>query len=148
MDDIYKNKGGFMGQLNQIGLLGNLTRDPELKFTNEGVAICDLGLAINRKWTDKEGKETENVDFFNISCWNSLAENCAASLKKGDRVLISGHMNLRSWENKEGKKFNIINITADVIAASLEFNKIVYDKEDADFIREDEGSKKKQKVKV
>ncbi|TET51721.1 MAG: single-stranded DNA-binding protein [Actinomycetota bacterium] len=148
MDDIYKNKGGFMGQLNQIGLLGNLTRDPELKFTNEGVAICDLGLAINRKWTDKEGQETENVDFFNISCWNSMAENCAASLKKGDRVLISGHMNLRSWENKEGKKFNIINITADVIAASLEFNKIVYDKEDADFIREDEGSKKKQKVKV
>ena len=86
-----------MGQLNQIGLLGNLTRDPELKFTNEGMAICDLGLAINRKWTDKEGKETENVDFFNISCWNNLAENCAASLKKGDRVLISGHMNLRSW---------------------------------------------------
>ena len=78
-----------MGQLNQIGLLGNLTRDPELKFTNEGVAICDMGLAVNRRWTDKEGKETENVDFFNISCWNSMAENCASSLKKGDRVLIS-----------------------------------------------------------
>jgi single-strand DNA-binding protein len=138
-----------MGQLNQIGLVGNLTRDPELKFTNEGVAICDFGLAVNRKWTDKEGGETENVDFFNISCWNSMAENCASSLKKGDRVLISGHMNLRSWENKEGKKFNIINITADIIAASLEFSKIVYDKEEADFIREDEGSKKKkEKVKV
>lgn len=138
-----------MGQLNQIGLVGNLTRDPELKFTNEGVAICDFGLAVNRKWTDKEGDETENVDFFNISCWNSMAENCASSLKKGDRVLISGHMNLRSWENKEGKKFNIINITADIIAASLEFSKIVYDKEEADFIREDEGSKKKkEKVKV
>lgn len=138
-----------MGQLNQIGLVGNLTRDPELKFTNEGVAICDFGLAVNRKWTDKEGDETENVDFFNISCWNSMAENCASSLKKGDRVLISGHMNLRSWENKEGKKFNIINMTADIIAASLEFSKIVYDKEEADFIREDEGSKKKkEKVKV
>ena len=138
-----------MGQLNQIGLVGNLTRDPELKFTNEGVAICELGLAVTRKWTDKESKETENVDFFNISCWNSMAENCAYSLKKGDRVLINGHMNLRSWENKEGKKFNIINITADIIAASLEFNKIIYDKEDADFIKEDEGSKKKkEKVKV
>ena len=138
-----------MGQLNQIGLVGNLTRDPELKFTNEGVAICELGLAVNRKWTDKEGSETENVDFFNISCWNSMAENCASSLKKGDRVLISGHMNLRSWENKEGKKFNIINITADIIAASLEFNKIIYDEEDAGFIKEDEGSKKKkEKVKV
>ena len=138
-----------MGQLNQIGLVGNLTRDPELKFTNEGVAICELGLAVNRKWTDKEGGETENVDFFNISCWNSMAENCASSLKKGDRVLINGHMNLRSWETKEGKKFNIINITADIIAASLEFSKIVYDKEEADFIRENEGSKKKkEKVKV
>jgi len=138
-----------MGQLNQVGFVGNLTRDPELKFTNEGVAICELGLAVSRKWTDKEGKESENVDFFNISCWNSMAENCAYSLKKGDRVLISGHMNLRSWENKEGKKFNIINITADIIAASLEFNKITYEKEDADFIKEDEGSKKKkEKVKV
>ena len=140
-----------MGQLNQIGLLGNLTRDPELKFTNEGVAICDLGLAINRKWTDKEGKETENVDFFNISCWNSMAENCAASLKKGDRVLISGHMNLRSWENKEGKKFNIINITADVIAASLEFDKIKFGIDDADFLRQDTadiGKKKKEKQKI
>ena len=138
-----------MGQLNQVGFVGNLTRDPELKFTNEGVAICELGLAVSRKWTDKEGKESENVDFFNMSCWNSMAENCASSLKKGDRVLISGHMNLRSWENKEGKKFNIINITADIIAASLEFNKITYDKEDVDFIKEDEGSKKKkEKVKV
>ncbi len=140
-----------MGQLNQIGLLGNLTRDPELKFTNEGVAICDLGLAINRKWTDQEGKETENVDFFNISCWNSMAENCAASFKKGDRVLISGHMNLRSWENKEGKKFNIINITADVIAASLEFDKIKFGIDDADFLRQDTadiGKKKKEKQKI
>jgi len=128
-----------MGQLNQIGLVGNLTRDPELKFTNEGVAICELGLAVSRRWADKEGRESENVDFFNISCWNSMAENCAYSLKKGDRVLINGHMNLRSWENKEGKKFNIINITADIIAASLEFNKIIYDKEDTDFIKEDEG---------
>ena len=93
-----------MGQLNQIGLVGNLTRDPELKFTNEGVAICELGLAVSRKWADREGKENENVDFFNISCRNSMAENCASSLKKGDRVLLNGHMNLRSWENKEGKK--------------------------------------------
>ena len=87
-----------MGQLNQIGLVGNLTRDPELKFTNKGVAICELGIAVSRKWADKEGKENENVDFFNISCWNSMAENCASSLKMGDRVLINGHMNLRSWE--------------------------------------------------
>jgi single-strand DNA-binding protein len=140
-----------MGQLNQIGLLGNLTRDPELKYTNEGVAICEMGLAVSRKWTDKEGRENENVDFFNITCWNSMAENCASSLKKGDRVLISGHMNLRSWENKEGKKFNIINITADAIAASLEFDKIKFSSGDEDSIRQDvtdADAKKKEKQKI
>ena len=81
-----------------------------------------------------------------------MAENCAASLKKGDRILVNGHMNLRSWENKEGKKFNIINITADTVAASLEFSKIIYQEEDLDFLREDtkedEKAKKNEKVKV
>ncbi|MCD4670949.1 MAG: single-stranded DNA-binding protein [Actinomycetia bacterium] len=140
-----------MSQLNQINLLGNLTRDPEMKYTNEGTAICEMGIAVGKKWIDKEGKESESVDFFNITCWNTMAENCAASLKKGDRVLLNGHMNLRSWENKEGKKFNIINITADTIAASLEFNKIIYDNANTDFLREDlegKSGKKKEKQKI
>ncbi len=89
-----------MGQLNQVYLLGNLTRDPEIKYTNEGVAICEMGLAVNKRWTDKEGKEAESVDFFNVTAWHTLAENCSVSLKKGDRVLVNGHLNLRSWENK------------------------------------------------
>jgi single-strand DNA-binding protein len=110
-----------MNNLNQIYLLGNLTRDPEIKYTNEGTAITELGIAVNKKWKDSSGEDMEAVDFFNVTAWNSLAENCANTLKKGDRVLISGHLNLRSWENKEGKKFNIININADVISASLEF---------------------------
>jgi len=139
-----------MSQLNQINLLGNLTRDPEIKYTNEGTAICEIGIAVGRRWTDKEGKEAESVDFFNATCWNAMAENCAASLKKGDRVLLNGHVNLRSWENKEGKKFNIINMTADTIAASLEFNKIKYDDSETDFLRGDskeKSGKKKQKDK-
>jgi single-strand DNA-binding protein len=110
-----------MNNLNQIYLLGNLTRDPEIKYTNEGTAITELGIAVNKKWKDSSGEDMEAVDFFNVTAWNSLAENCANTLKKGDRVLISGHLNLRSWENKEGKKFNIININADVISVSLEF---------------------------
>ena len=110
-----------MNNLNQIYLLGNLTRDPEIKYTNEGVAIVEMGIAVNKKWKDSNGEDIQIVDFFNISAWNSLAENCANTLKKGDRVMISGHLNLRSWENKEGKKYNIININADVIGASLEF---------------------------
>jgi single-strand DNA-binding protein len=141
-----------MSQLNQLYLLGNLTRDPEIKYTNEGTAICEMGLAVGRRWTDKEGKESEAVDFFNVTCWSGMAENCAASLKKGDRVMINGHINLRSWENKEGKKYNIINITADAVAASLEFSKIAFQEEDVDFLRDDvkekDKSRKKEKVKV
>jgi single-strand DNA-binding protein len=124
-----------MSQLNQINLLGNLTRDPEIKYTNEGTAICEMGIAVGRRWTDKEGRESESVDFFNITCWNNMAENCAGSLKKGDRVLLNGHLNLRSWENKEGKKFNIINVTADTIAASLEFNRITYIDDDKELLQ-------------
>jgi single-strand DNA-binding protein len=145
-------KGVKLSQLNQINLLGNLTRDPEIKYTNEGTAICEMGLAVSRRWLDKQGKESEAVDFFNVTCWSGMAENCASSLKKGDRVLLNGHMNLRSWENKEGKKYNIINITADTVAASLEFSKIAYQEGDMDFLREeikeDEKGRKKEKVKV
>jgi single-strand DNA-binding protein len=111
-----------MNYVNHIFLLGNLTRDPEIRFTNEGIAITEMGLAVNKKWLDKNGKESESVDFFNITSWNNLAENCAAALKKGDRVLVSGHINLRSWENRDGKKYNITSITADIVAASLEFD--------------------------
>lgn len=140
-----------MSQLNQINILGNLTRDPEIKYTNEGTAICEMGVAVGRKWTDKDGKESESVDFFNVTCWGGMAENCAESLRKGDRVLVNGHINLRSWENKEGKKFNIINITADTVAASLEFDMIDYRKQDDGFLAEemeDKGKKKKEKAKV
>ncbi len=137
-----------MGQLNQMYLLGNLTRDPEIKFTNEGVAICEMGLAVNKRWTDKEGKETESVDFFNMTAWHNLAENCANSLKKGDRVLVNGHINLRSWENKEGKKYNIINITADLVTVSLEFNQVkIFEKENI-FEKDEPDGKEKVKTKA
>jgi len=110
-----------MANINQTYLLGNLTRDPELKYTNEGMAIAEMGIAVNRRWRDFNGEENNSVDYFNVTSWNSLAENCAAELKKGDRVVLGGHLNLRTWENREGKKCNIINITADVVAISLEF---------------------------
>ena len=113
-----------MANLNHIYLLGNLTRDPELKYTNEGTAIAEMGIAVNKRWKDSSGAENNITDFFNVTAWNNLAENCTCSLKKGDRVLIGGHLNLRTWENREGKKFNIVNITADVIGISLEFIKL------------------------
>jgi single-strand DNA-binding protein len=138
-----------MNYVNNIYLLGNLTRDPEIKYTNEGIAITEMGLAVNKKWTDKNGKESETVDFFNITTWNNLAENCAATLKKGNRILVSGHLNLRSWENKEGKKYNINSITADVVAASLEFNQIsILEKNDIETGEKDNLKKDKVKSKI
>ena len=134
-----------MNYVNNIFLLGNLTRDPEIKYTNEGVAITEMGLAVNKKWVDKNGKESESVDFFNITAWSSLAENCAAALKKGDRVLVNGHVNLRSWENKEGKKYNITSITADIVAASLEFNKLTVLENDDMAINEGDNKRKERK---
>jgi single-strand DNA-binding protein len=117
----YYRRNLKMANINHTYLLGNLTRDPDLKYTNEGMAIAEMGIAVNRRWRDLSGEENNAVDYFNVTAWNSLAENCAAGLKKGDRVILGGHLNLRSWENKEGKKYNIINITADVVALSLEF---------------------------
>ncbi len=111
-----------MNGLNQFVLLGNLSRDPEIKYTNEGIAITDLRVAVNKRWKDKDGNENEIVDFFNITAWNRLAENCASNLKKGDRVIVSGRLNHRSFETKDGKKINIMNIVADVVAPSLEFS--------------------------
>ncbi|MEA2016685.1 MAG: single-stranded DNA-binding protein [Actinomycetota bacterium] len=137
-----------MNYVNNIFLLGNLTRDPEIKYTNEGIAITEMGLAVNKKWVDKKGEESESVDFFNVSVWGILAENCSAALKKGDRILMSGHMNLRSWENKEGKKYNIISITADIVAASLEFNQLkVLGKDDMIIKEGGKAEKKKEKAK-
>jgi len=118
-----------MYSLNQFVLLGNLSRDPEIKYTNEGLAITDLRIAVNKKWRDKDGNENENVDFFNVTAWNSLAENCASRLKKGDRVIISGRLNHRSFDTKDGKKINIMNIVADVVAPSLEFSSLDPDNE-------------------
>ena len=127
-----------MNNLNQIYLLGNLTRDPEIIYTNEGMAIAEMRLAVNKRWKDKNGEDMEVVDYFNVTAWNNLAENCVNSLKKGDRVIVNGHLNLRNWENKDGKKYNIINMTADIVAASLEFNKLkILDKKSLD------GSKSK-----
>lgn len=113
-----------MNNLNQLTLLGNLARDPEIKYTNEGLAIADLRIAVNRKWKDKEGNDMGSVEFFNVTAWNKLAENCANDLKKGDRVIVSGRLNHRSFDTKDGKKINIMNVIADVVAASLEFNSV------------------------
>ena len=108
--------------VNNITVLGNITRDPELRFTPNGTAVASFGLAVNRNIQNKNSGEWETqVDFFNVTALYKLAENCAESLSKGDRVLISGRLSQDSWESKEGQKRSAVKIIANVIAPSLEF---------------------------
>jgi single-strand DNA-binding protein len=108
--------------INNITIVGNLTRDPELRFTPNGTPVASFGLAVNKRVQNKDsGEWTNSADFFNVVAWFKLAENCAQSLFKGDRVLISGRLSQDNWEDKDGQKRSAYKIIANIIAPSLEF---------------------------
>ena len=108
-------KGLVMAHLNTIILAGNLTRDPELRFTPSGAAVANFGVAWNRKGRDGE----EVVSFFDVTAWNQLAENASESLTKGMRVVVYGRLDQRSWETQDGDRRSKVEIIADEIAPSL-----------------------------
>ena len=100
---------------NPVTVVGNITRDPELRFTPSGAAVANFGLAWNRKGRDGE----EVVSFFDITAWNQLAENASESLSKGMRVMVYGRLDQRSWETQDGDRRSKVEIIADEIAPSL-----------------------------
>ena len=104
-----------MGFNNTVTVVGNVTRDPELRFTPGGAAVASFGLAWNRKGQNDE----EIVSFFDITCWRGLAENVAESITKGSRVVVYGRLDQSSWEDKEGNKRSKVEIVADDVAPSL-----------------------------
>lgn len=105
---------------NTITVVGNLTRDPELRFTQTGRARALLGVAVNRRWMNRQTNDwEEQVSFFNVVCWAELAENVSESLAKGNRVVITGRLEQRSWETQDGEQRNVVEIIADEIAPSL-----------------------------
>ena len=105
---------------NSITVAGNLTRDPELRFTQSGQARANLGIAVNRRWMNRQTNEwEEEVSFFNIVCWRDLAENVSESLSKGSRVIVTGRLAQRTWEPPEGEQRSIVEIVADEIGPSL-----------------------------
>ena len=105
---------------NAVTLVGNITRDPELRFTNTGQATASFGLAVNRRWQNRQTQEWEEaVSFFDVVCWREMAENAAESLTKGSRVIVTGRLDQRSWETAEGDRRSKIEITADEVAPSL-----------------------------
>jgi single-strand DNA-binding protein len=103
-------------------ITGNLTRDPEIRYTREGQATTTLGVAVNRRWQNRESGEWEEAtSFFDVVTWRELAENVALSLTKGMRVVVSGRLEQRSWETEEGDRRFKVEIVADEVGASLRF---------------------------
>lgn len=99
--------------LNKVLLIGNLTRDPELRYTPSGVAVCNLGLATNRRWTDSEGNLQEETEFHRLVAWGKLAELCSQLLFKGRKVFIEGRLQTREWTGKDGTKRTTSEIVID-----------------------------------
>ena len=106
---------------NTVTLIGNLTDDPELRFTANGAAVANFRLAVTPRirqgdtWTDGE------TSFFRINCWRQLAENVTETLGKGARAIVIGRLRLRSWETDEGEKRTVVEVEADEVAPSLKF---------------------------
>lgn len=88
--------------LNKVELIGNLTRDPELRYTPQGTAVCTFGLATNRSWTTDSGEKREEADFHKLVAWNKLAELCSQLLTKGRKIYIEGRLSTRSWTGQDG----------------------------------------------
>ena len=103
-------------------ITGNLTRDPEIRYTRDGQATTSLGVAVNRRWQNRESNEwEESTSFFDVVTWRDLAENVALSLTKGMRVVVTGRLEQRSWETEEGDRRFKVEIVADEVGASLRF---------------------------
>ncbi len=109
-----------MANGNNVALVGNITRDPELRFTPTGQATATFGLAVNRRWQNRQTQEWEEAtSFFDVVCWREMAENAAESLVRGSRVMVTGRLEQRSWETADGDKRSKVEVIADEIGPSL-----------------------------
>ncbi len=107
-----------MANGNTVTLIGNLTREPEMRFTPSGAGQAILGLAVSRRYQDKSGEWKEESGFYNIVCWRDLAEN-VQSLSKGTRVIVTGSLQWRQWQTEAGEKKTVIEVLADEVGPSL-----------------------------
>ena len=112
-----------MASDNTVTLVGNITRDPELRFTQSGQAVASFGLAVNRRY-QQNGEWQEQVSFFNVVAWGDLGENAAASLNKGNRIVVTGRLEQRSYDTKEGEKRSITEVVADELGPSLRWAQV------------------------
>jgi single-strand DNA-binding protein len=103
---------------NTITLVGNLTRDPELRYTTGGRGVASFGLAVNRRY-QVNNEWQEQTSFFNVVAWGQLGENAAATLTKGSRAIVFGRLEQRSWETQDGEKRSVVEVVADELEPSL-----------------------------
>ena len=101
------------GNLNKVFLLGNLTRDPELRHTAQGTSVANFSIAVNRTYKGNDGDFKKETSYFNIIVWGKTGENCAKFLSKGRPVLVEGRLQNRSYETQDGQKRTITEIVAD-----------------------------------
>ena len=106
-----------MASVNKAILIGNLGRDPELRYTQDGRPVANFTLATNERWRDKQGNNQERTEWHRIVVWDKQAENCAQYLQKGRSAYIEGRIQTREWEDKEGKKRQ----TTEVVAQQVKF---------------------------
>ncbi len=113
-------RGADMATDNSVTLVGNVTRDPELRFTNTGQANVTFGLAVNRRWQNRQTQEWEEAtSFFDVVCWREMAENVSETITRGARVMVAGRLEQRSWETQEGDRRSKVEVVADEIGPSL-----------------------------
>lgn len=99
--------------MNKVFLIGNLTRDPEASTTTSGVSVCRLAIAVNRRFSSADG--SREVDYFNVTAWRGLADNCSKFLKKGNKIAVSGSIQTRTYDKQDGTKGFAVDIVADDI---------------------------------
>lgn len=104
---------------NNVTVVGNLTREPELRYTPSGAAVVKFGLAVNRSYNNRNGEKVEQTDFFDVTAWRELGENIAESLTVGTRVIVTGRLQQDRWENDGGEKRSKIFLVADEVGPSL-----------------------------
>ena len=110
-----------MANNNTITIVGNVTREPELRFTANGSSKLSLGLAVNHRYPDRgrPGEWVEDTSFFNVICWADLADNVAASVQKGSRIIVMGRLSQRSWETDNNEKRSVVEVIAEEVGPSL-----------------------------
>ncbi len=96
--------------LNKVQLIGNLTRDPELRYTPTGAAVCTLGIATNRTWTTDAGEKKEETEFHRVVAWNKLAELCSQLLVKGRKIFVEGRLRTNTWTAQDGSQRNTTEV--------------------------------------